>query len=86
LAGWPDWVAPFWPSADDFRFTLINRHLPGRSACLKGANRRHGALRHPRFSFSFKSPSALPWLNLSMSARGERETEDRVRAAALVVS
>ncbi len=30
--------APFWKSADDFRFAPISRHFQSPSACLKGAN------------------------------------------------
>ena len=65
--------APFWKSADDFRFAPISRHFQSPSACLKGAN--NGS--KPVYSITSSAcplttsgtvmPSALAVLRLMMS-------------------
>ena len=42
-------IASFWTLADDFRTTPGNGHRQGRSAYLKGADKRH-----PKFGLRWK--------------------------------
>jgi hypothetical protein len=62
--------ASVWPDHGDFRSTPVNGHSQDRRACLKGANKRHHALR----AVSSGSRSDLPGATDSRRDSGNNGT------------